>query len=70
MMKANRIHRFGPPEVIVFKEIAACAGEGEILVISRARKTSISHDCGARKAALRDAKDRVERLRATLGRSW
>jgi hypothetical protein len=45
-------------------------GEGEILVVPRARKNGISHDCaGALKAALRHAKDRVERLRATLGRS-
>ncbi|HKA88608.1 MAG TPA: hypothetical protein VKE22_13150 [Haliangiales bacterium] len=45
-------------------------GQGEILVVPRARKNGISHDCaGALKAALRHAKDRVERLRATLGRS-
>jgi NADPH:quinone reductase-like Zn-dependent oxidoreductase len=33
MMKANRIHRFGPPEVIAFEEIARPApGDGEVLV--------------------------------------
>jgi NADPH:quinone reductase-like Zn-dependent oxidoreductase len=32
-MKANRVHRFGPPEVIVFEEVERpVPGEGEVLV--------------------------------------
>ena len=37
VMKACRVHRFGPPEVIVFEDVLRPApGEGEVLVRVRA----------------------------------
>lgn len=36
-MKANRVNRFGPPDVIAFEDVARpVAGEGEVLVRVRA----------------------------------